>query len=111
MPTKSASVIHETAMEAARVRARVNRFLLSQVGSHFAAGEPALDAAKAQWQVPVLMITPGLIVGEVGEAVVSQQTREIISHTAVEQLHAAAGELRKQHHAEIEAAFLRARKV
>jgi hypothetical protein len=85
--------------------------LLSQVGSNFSAGEPELDAANAQWRVPVLMITPGLIVGEVGEAVVAQQTREIISHTAIEQMRAAAGELRELHAAEIEAAFLRAKKV
>jgi hypothetical protein len=98
-------------MEIVRVRARVNRFLLSQVGSHFAAGEPQLDAAHAQWRVPILMITPGLIVGEVGEAVIAQQTREIINHTAIEQIHSKAVELRKQHHAEIEAAFLLARKA
>jgi hypothetical protein len=89
----------------------VNRFLLSQAGSHFAAGEPELDAANAQWKVPILMITPGLIVGGVGEAIVTQQAREIVSHTAIEQMHVKAGELRRERHAEIEAAFLRARKV
>ena len=57
------------------------------------------------------MITPGLIVGEVGQAIVAQLTREIVNHTPVEQLHAAAEELRKLHHVEIEAAFLRARIV
>jgi len=111
MPSKSATTLSEATMEIVRVRARVNRFLLSQVGSNFSASEPELDAANAQWRVPILMITPGLIVGEVGEAVVAQQTREIISHTAIEQMHAAAVELRRQHHAEIEAAFLRARKI
>ncbi len=111
MPTRGALAINEMTMDEVRARARVNRFLFSQAGSHFAAGDPQLDAAKAQWKVPILMITPGLIVGEVGEAVVAQQTREIISHTAIEQLHAAAEKLREQRHAEIEAAFLRARKV
>jgi hypothetical protein len=111
MPSKTVVATNQATMEIVRVRARVNRFLLSQVGSHFAAGEPKLDAAKAQWLVPILMITPGLIVGETGEAIVEQQTREIISHTPIEQLYAAAKKLREQHHAEIEAAFLQARKV
>ncbi len=107
MQNRNAAAASETLMDAARVRVRVNRFLLSQAGSHFAAGEPALDAVKAQWRVPILMITPGLIVGEVGEAIVAQRMREIISHTAIEQLHAAAEKLRKRHYAEIEAAFRR----
>jgi hypothetical protein len=110
MRTKSALAISEMTMETIDIRACVNRFLLSQVGSQFAAGEPELDAAEEQWQVPILMITPGLIVGQVGEAVVSQQTGEIVSHTPAEQIYAAAGKLRKRHHAEIKAAFLRARK-
>jgi hypothetical protein len=95
MSSKSVAITNETTMEAVRVRARVNRFLLSQAGSHFGAGEPRPDASNAQWQVPILMITPGLIVGEVGEAVVAQQTREIISHTAIEQLHARASDSSK----------------
>lgn len=107
----SAIAASEIPLSAVRVRARVNRFLLSQVGSQFAAGEPALNAAEAQWLVPILLITPGLIVGQVGEAVVAQEPREIVRHTAIGQIHAAAGELRKQRHVEIEAAFLRARKV
>jgi len=111
MRTKSASTVREITEKYADTRARVNRFLFSQVGSQFSAGEPGLDAAKEQWQVPILLITPGLIVGQVGEAVVSQRTREIISHTPIEQIHAAAGELRELHAEEIEAAFLRAKKV
>ncbi len=108
--TKSALAICEMTMKSIDVRACVNRFLLSQVGSQFAAGEPELDAAKEQWQVPILMITPGLIVGQVGEAIVSQKTEEIISHTPTEEIYAMAGKLRKRHHAEIKAAFLQTRR-
>lgn len=111
MRTKSALAIPEITMKNADIRACVNRFLLSKVGSQFAAGEPDFDAEEERWQVPILMITPGLIVGQVGEAVVLPQTREILSHTPVEDIYTAAGKLRKRHHAEIEAAFLRARKV
>lgn len=93
-----------------KVRASVNRILLSQIGSQFAAGEPDLDVEAEQWQVPILMITPGLVVGQVGLAIVDQQTCEIVSHTPAEQIYEAAGELRKLHHAEIKAAFLQARR-
>ena len=92
-----------------QVRARVNRFLLSQVGSQFCAGEPELDVRKEIWSVPILLITPGFVAGQVGEAVVHAQTREIESHTPIEQIHAGAGQLRKRHHAAIKTAFLRAR--
>lgn len=111
MPSQSVTAANEMTMTVARVRARVNRFLFSQAGTHFAAGEPNFDAIKEQWSVPILMITPGLVVGEVGEAIVAHPTREVISHTPIDQLHAAAGNLREKHHVEIEAAFIHARKV
>lgn len=100
----------EMSMSAAQARARVNRFLLSQIGSQFCAGEPELDALQQQWNVPVLLVTPGLVVGTVGEAVVHMQTREIISHTDPEMFYKAAEQLRRREHAVIKTAFLRAGK-
>jgi hypothetical protein len=108
---KTALSFDDATFDPVRVRARVNRFLFSRAGSHFAAGEPALNVADGEWKIPILLITPGLIVGEVGHAVVTQETHEITSHTPVEELQATAQELRKLRHAEIEAAFLRARKA
>ncbi len=108
---KTALTFDDATLAPVRVRARINRFLFSQAGSYFSAGEPILDASKAEWVIPILMVTPGLIVGEAGQAVVSQPTQELISHTPIEQLHTTAAELRRLHHAEIEAAFLRARKA
>ena len=102
--------IGATTATAAQARARVNRFLLSQVGSQFCAGEPELNAMKQVWLVPILMVTPGFVAGQVGEAVVNAQTREIESHTDIEQIYSEADKLRKRHHAEIKAAFVRARK-
>jgi hypothetical protein len=92
------------------VRACVNRFLLSQVGSQFCAGEAELDVLKQTWRVPILMITPGFVAGEVGEAKVQSHNCELTSHTEIEEMHAAADRLRQLHHVEIETAFLRARK-
>jgi hypothetical protein len=101
---------NQLAITATQARARVNRFLLSQVGSQFCAGEPELDVVAGQWQVPILMVTPGFVAGQVGEAVVNAQTREIERHTSTEQIYAAADKLRKRHHAAIKTAFLRTRK-
>ena len=94
----------------AQAKARVNRILLSQIGSQFCAGEPDFDLAENCWRVPVLLVTPGLIVGQVGEASVNSTTREILSHTEPEVMYAAAEKLRKQKNAAIKAAFLQAGK-
>lgn len=94
----------------ARVRARVNRFLLSQVGSVFAAGTPELDASAQLWRVPILYNPPDFMAGEVGEVQVSVITGEIHQHTPVAEMHARAAEFHDRHQAQIRAAFLRARK-
>ena len=96
-------------MTEAQARARVNRFLLSEVGSQFCAGEPELDVVRERWLIPILMVTPGFTAGQVGEAVVHFHTREIVSHTDIKRLYAAAGRLRRRDHAAIKTAFLRAR--
>ena len=106
---RKSSVLKANPLTATQARACVNRFLLSAVGSQFCAGEPELDVLRELWQVPILLITPGLSVGQVGEAQVHYQTRELISHTAVESLHVAADRLRKRHHVAIKTAFLQAR--
>jgi hypothetical protein len=107
---KDITVAKEMSITAVQARARVNRFLLSQIGSQFCAGEPTLDVLHEIWRVPILMVTPGLVVGEVGEAKVSLNTRAIESHTSAEQIYAAAEELRKRRHAAIKAAFIQAGK-
>ena len=91
-----------------QVRACVNRFLLSQVGSQFCAGEAELDVLKKTWRVPILMVTPGFVAGEVGEASVQAHNCTITSHTDVEEMYAAADHLRKRYYAVIKTAFLRA---
>lgn len=47
-------------------RAVVNRFLLSQVGSVFAAGIPELDSEARLWRVPILHPPPKFTGDEVG---------------------------------------------
>lgn len=97
------------AVSASRVRARVNRFLLSELGSQFCAGEPDLDVTREKWSVPILLVTPGFVAGQVGEASINLNTGEMEDHTDTERIYPSADKLRKRHHAAIKAAFLRAR--
>lgn len=109
-PTKNTITPFDLSVTALQARARVNRFLLSQVGSLFCAGEPDLDLEKRIWRVPILMVTPGFVAGQVGEAAVDALTREISLGTPLEQLYLAADELRERHHAQIKAAFIQAKR-
>jgi hypothetical protein len=104
------SIQFEFALSQAQARARLNRFLLSEVGSQFCAGDPDLDMLQELWRIPVLFITPGFVAGQVGEAQVNLRTGEIDYHTDIEQMHDCAEKLRKRHRAAIKAAFLRAGK-
>ncbi len=101
---------HQT-VTAIKARARVNRFLFSQVGTQFSAGEAELDTTENLWRMPILLITPGFVAGQVGEAAVSLNTPEIIAHTEIEKMRKAAVRLRKKYDSEIKAAFLRARRT
>ena len=98
MPVRSqnSAVVTDLLITEAKAKARVNRMLLSQIGSQFCAGDPDYDIAENCWRVPVLLVTPGLIVGQVGEALVNSTTREILSHTEPEVMYATAEKLRKQ---------------
>ena len=99
----------KTALNASQARARLNRFLLSEVGSQFCAGEPDLDVTREKWSVPILLVTPGFVVGKVGAASINLSTGDLEGHSDIEKMLLAADELRKRHHAAIKAAFLGAR--
>lgn len=107
MPVRRQNSVAITDLLVTEVQAkvRVNRMLLSQIGSQFCAGEPNFDIAKNCWRVPVLLVTPGLIVGQVGEALVNSTTREILSHTEPDVMYAAAEKLRKKKGAAIKTVF------
>jgi hypothetical protein len=107
---KDLTSIGKMAVTAPHARARVNRFLLSEVGSQFCAGDPELDTLNERWRVPILLVTPGLVVGEVGEAAVHSGTRDLQSFTPIREIHASADKLRKRRNAAIKSAFLQARK-
>ncbi len=106
---RSINSVGRATLDAAHVRARVNRFLLSEVGSQFCAGDAELDVLRENWSVPILLVTPGFVAGQVGEAKINLNTGEMEDHTDTEQIYLSADKLRKRHHAAIKAAFLRAR--
>ena len=106
---RSIKSVGRATLDAAHARARVNRFLLSEVGSQFCAGDAELDMLRENWSVPILLVTPGFVAGQVGEATINLNTGEMEEHTETEQIYLSADKLRKRHHAAIKAAFLRAR--
>ena len=108
-PQGTAATISPVNLAQTQARARVNRFLLSEVGSQFAAGKAEPDVTNRGWKFPILLVTPGFVAGLAGAAFVSRETNEITSLTGLEQIHAAAEALRERHDAEIKAAFLPAR--
>ncbi len=110
MPARNMNSVADLLVTEVQAKARVNRMLLSQIGSQFCAGKPNFDIAENCWRVPVLLVTLGLIVGQVGEALVNSTTREILSHTEPEAMYAAAEKLRKQKNGAIKTAFLQAGK-
>lgn len=111
MSKENTALIGHQTVTAIKARARVNWFLFSQVGTQFSAGEAELDTAENLWRMPILLITPGFIAGQVGEATVSLDTPEIIAHTEIEKMQKMAMRLRKKYDSEIRAAFLHARRT
>lgn len=110
MAEQQKSTLTPTSSSPAQVRAVVNRFLLSQVGSVFAAGTPKLDSASQLWCIPILYNPPDFTGDEVGQAQVSALTGEIQQHTPVAGLRARAAKLHERNKTQIHAAFLRTRK-
>ena len=91
------------------MRAVVNWFLLSQVGSVFAAGTPELDTAAHIWRVSILYNPPNFTGDEVGQAHVSAITGEIQQHTPAAELRKHAAKLHERDKTQTHTVFLHAR--
>jgi hypothetical protein len=110
MAEQQRSTVARTSSSPTQVRAVVNRFLLSQVGSVFAAGTPELESASGLWRVPIFYHPPDFTGDEVGQAQVSALSGEIRQHTPVAELRARAAKLHERNKTQIHTAFLRTRK-
>ena len=90
-----------TALEA---QAAANLFLSDHLGDRFLASGPTFDHAANVWRVPVLLAYPIIgPVGQTGEILVSPNSEEIISHTPLEEMKAAARRLYEENRDAIEA--------
>lgn len=110
MAEQQRATLAQNSFSPTQVRAVVNRFLLSQVGSVFAAGTPELDGATPFWRVPILYNPPDFTGDEVGQAQVSALTGEIQQHTPAVELREHAAHLHERDKTQIRTAFVRARK-
>ena len=90
-----------TALEA---QAAANLFLSDHLPDRFLASRPTLDAAANVWRVPVLLAYPFIgPVGQTGEILVSTTSEEVVSHTPLEEMKAAARKLYENNRDAIEA--------
>jgi antitoxin (DNA-binding transcriptional repressor) of toxin-antitoxin stability system len=87
-----------------QAQAEASLFLSDRLPDRISAGTPRLDATARMWRVPVILAYPRLgVLGEVGEITVSASEKEILSHTPVEKMRKAAGEIIEKHRHAIEA--------
>lgn len=105
MAEQHRSALAPTPFSPSHVRAAVNRFLLSQVGSVFAAGTPELDNAAHLWHVPILYNPPDFTGDEVGQAQVSTITGQTQQHTPAAELRERAAKLHGRDKTQIHTAF------
>jgi hypothetical protein len=92
------------AITALQAQAEANLFLSDRLPDRITAGQPRLDEAAQVWRVPVILAYPFLgALGQVGEILVSLSKEEVVSHTPVEEMRAAAWALAEQHRESIEA--------
>ncbi len=110
MAEQQRSPLTQIFFSSTQARAVVNRFLLSRVGSVFAAGTPELEHAAHLWHVPILYSPPHFTGTEVGRARVSAITGEMQQHTPVTELRERAATSYERDKTPIHAAFIRARK-
>ncbi|MGE0683801.1 MAG: hypothetical protein AB7P69_23230 [Candidatus Binatia bacterium] len=110
MAEQQRSTLTSPAFSSTQVRAVVNRFLLSQVGSMFAAGTPKPDSAAHVWHVPIFYHPLDFTGDEVGRAQVNAVTDEIQQYTSAAELRERAAKLHERDKTQTRATFLRARK-
>jgi hypothetical protein len=107
-PTGSTGDFSRTA--AFEAEAIAGGYLLDYLPDRFSTGAPRYDKAAGVWRIPVILAYPRIgPVGEVGELTVDDATRDVISHTPLEEMTNQALTIYEQRCEEIEAAFLQTR--
>ncbi|HEY6330158.1 MAG TPA: hypothetical protein VI756_12540 [Blastocatellia bacterium] len=90
-----------TALE---VEAIASLFLADNMPDRFTAGEPRLQSDGETWRVPVLLAYPRVgPIGEVGQIVVSADSKQILSYTPVEAMKVSGRSLYEQNRSQTRA--------
>jgi hypothetical protein len=106
-PTSAGDFFETPAFEAEAI---AGGYLLDYLPDRFSTGAPRFDRAAGVWRIPVILAYPRIgPVGEVGELTVDDSTKEVISHTPLEEMTTRALAIYEQRCEEIEAAFLQTR--
>jgi len=93
-----------TTITALEAQAAASLFLSDHLGDRFLASNPTLDTAANVWRVPILLAYPIIgPVGQTGEILVNASSEEIVYHTPMEEMKAAARRLYKENRDAIEA--------
>lgn len=91
---------------ALQAQATANLFLSACLPDRFTADQPRLVEAERTWQVPILLVYPGVnAVGCVGDVHVSTAEEKVIWHTPLAEMKQRAQQLYDTHRDAIEAAF------
>ena len=92
---------------ALQAQAAANLYLSDHLPDRFMAGSPRFDQTGSVWRVPILLSYPAIgPIGQVGEAIISAASEELLSCTSTNEMKAAAQTLYEQHLDEIEAPIL-----
>jgi hypothetical protein len=101
------AILTAPTITAYQAQAAAGSFLTEHLPDRFCAGRPQLDQTAYVWQVPVLLSYAGLgPVGQVGSIIVSAATEQVMSHTPLTEMKAAALRLYEQNRDAIEAPLL-----
>ncbi len=91
---------------ALQAQATANLFLSDHLPDRFTADQPQLIAADNVWQVPIMLVYPGLSsIGCVGDIRICATEEKVLSHTPIAQMKQKAQQLYDTHRDAIEAAF------
>jgi hypothetical protein len=97
------------ALTETEVLSQANLWLTHHVGDRVFAETARVTPDHRWWYVPVLLVYPGIVVGQVGELWLDAESGEVVSHTDIDQMTKQVKRLYRRHHAEIKAAFLQTR--
>ncbi len=91
---------------ALQAQAAANLFLSNHLPDRFTADQPQLNTHDKVWQVPVILVYPGIgSLGCVGNVQLSTTKEKILSYSPLSDMKRTAQQLYDTHHDAIEAAF------